>query len=61
MLIGEVVPIAYNYLRANPLADALSDFDHVIVDEYQDLNFLEQSLLDLLASGEDVQLRVRGR
>jgi DNA helicase-2/ATP-dependent DNA helicase PcrA len=49
MLIGEVVPEAYQYLKNNPQAEELSAFDHVIVDEYQDLNFLEQSLLDRLA------------
>lgn len=49
MLIGEVVPEAYKYLIANPHADALSAFDHIIVDEYQDLNALEQQLLDHLA------------
>lgn len=50
MLIGEVVPIAYNYLNNNPEAPDLDAFDHVIVDEYQDLNALEQHLLDLLVS-----------
>lgn len=49
MLIGEVVPLAYKYLRDNPAAAERSAFDHVIVDEYQDLNLLEQRLLDLLA------------
>lgn len=49
MLIGEVIPEAYRYLSSNPAADALSAFDHVIVDEYQDLNALEQALLDLLS------------
>src|SRR5262249_12282258 len=48
MLIGEVVPEAYRYLTTNPAADELSAFDHVIVDEYQDLNALEQALLDQL-------------
>lgn len=49
MLIGEVVPEAYAYLANNPAAEELSAFDHVIVDEYQDLNLLEQRLLDTLA------------
>ncbi len=49
MLIGEVVPEAYRYLSTNPAADELTAFDHVIVDEYQDLNLLEQRLLDTLA------------
>lgn len=49
MLIGEVVPLAYKYLRDNPTASERSAFDHIIVDEYQDLNFLEQQLLEILA------------
>ena len=60
MLIGEVVPIAYDYLKHNPLAEDLRAFDHVIVDEYQDLNFLEQHLLDLLADEGSAALCVAG-
>lgn len=58
MLIGEVVPLAYKYLRDNPTASERSAFDHIIVDEYQDLNLLEQQLLELLA--EDHSLCVAG-
>ena len=54
MLIGEVVPIAYGYLSTNPAAAELQAFDHVIVDEYQDLNALEQRLLDVLATNCDL-------
>jgi len=50
MLIGEVVPEAHRYLTNNPAAAELDAFDHVIVDEYQDLNTLEQKLLDTLAA-----------
>ena len=49
MLIGELVPEALRFLRNNPEAYARSAFDHVIVDEYQDLNKAEQDLIDLLA------------
>jgi superfamily I DNA/RNA helicase len=49
VLIGEVVPLAHDYLSHNPLATELGAFDHLIVDEYQDLNTLEQHLLDLLS------------
>jgi superfamily I DNA/RNA helicase len=49
MLIGEVVPLAYDYLKNNPSAEELAAFDHIIVDEYQDLNALEQALLDELS------------
>jgi len=50
MLIGEVVPEAHRFLTTNPQAAALEAFDHVIVDEYQDLDVLEQHLLDCLAA-----------
>jgi superfamily I DNA/RNA helicase len=49
MLIGEVVPIAHAYLRDNPMAEELGRYRHVVVDEYQDLNALEQALLDVVA------------
>ncbi len=50
MLIGEVVPEGLRFLRNNPASDARLAFDHVIVDEYQDLNRAEQELIELLAS-----------
>lgn len=49
MLIGELVPESLAYLRNNPTSDALGAYDHVLVDEYQDLNKSEQELIDLLA------------
>ncbi len=49
ILIGELVPEALRFLRNNPAATACAAFDHVIVDEYQDLNKAEQDLIDLLA------------
>lgn len=50
MLIGEVVPEALRFLRNNPASPLLHSYDHVIVDEYQDLNRAEQELLDLLSA-----------
>ena len=49
MLIGELVPEALRFLRNNPNSPERSAYDHVIVDEYQDLNRAEQDLLELLA------------
>ena len=49
ILIGELIPLALKYLRDNPSSGALTSFDHVIVDEYQDLNRAEQEIVDLLA------------
>ncbi len=49
ILIGELVPKALQYLRNNPVCPDMTSFDHIIVDEYQDLNKAEQVLIDLLA------------
>jgi len=48
MLIGELVPEALRYLRNNPAVDDLR-FEHVLVDEYQDLNRAEQVLLQIVS------------
>ena len=50
-MVGEVVPESLRYLRENPASEERAAFDHVLVDEYQDLNRAEQVLLDLLAEG----------
>ena len=50
MLIGEIIPELYRYLRNNPAATERSMYDHVLVDEYQDLNKAEQAVIDLLCS-----------
>ena len=49
MLVGEIVPVTLRYMQDNPLCAERSKFDHVIVDEFQDLNRAEQVLVDLLA------------
>jgi ATP-dependent DNA helicase UvrD/PcrA len=49
MLVGEIVPVTLRYMQDNPLCPERSRFDHVIVDEFQDLNRAEQVLVDLLA------------
>ena len=53
-LIGEVVPIALSYLRHNPHAEDRTRFRHVLVDEYQDLNKAEQTVIDLLCEEADL-------
>ena len=58
MLIGELIPKAFRYLRHSPLSPYLCKFDHVLVDEYQDLNRAEQDVLSLLA--KDAQIVVVG-
>ena len=48
MLIGEIIPQLYQYLRDNPAASERSLYDHILVDEYQDLNRAEQAVVELL-------------
>ena len=54
MLIGEVVPLFYDFLVANPAAEERSEFSHILVDEYQDLNKAEQGVIRLLSDVADV-------
>jgi len=49
MLIGELVPLTIGFVRSNPAHDTLPQFEHVLVDEYQDLNKSDQALVRLLA------------
>jgi DNA helicase-2/ATP-dependent DNA helicase PcrA len=49
MLIGELVPVTLRFLQDNPATPVLGVFEHVVVDEYQDLNRSEQVLLDVLS------------
>jgi superfamily I DNA/RNA helicase len=60
MLIGEVIPLVFNYLRNDPHNDALSKYRHIVVDEYQDLNYLEQQLIDLLSVNGSTSVCVTG-
>lgn len=50
MLIGELISEAVRYLRNNPASPYRTVFDHVLVDEYQDLNRAEQVLVELIAA-----------
>jgi superfamily I DNA/RNA helicase len=54
MLIGEAIPLVYQYLRNNPAAPICGEFSHILVDEYQDLNKAEQGVLRLLAANAEV-------
>jgi DNA helicase II / ATP-dependent DNA helicase PcrA len=56
ILIGELVPEALRYLRHNPGCDARAAYDHVIVDEYQDLNRAEQDLIQFLSGNRAIAL-----
>lgn len=59
MLIGEVVPLAYKYLSANPNSEIINKYSHIIIDEYQDLNKTEQELVEVLV-GENGSICVAG-
>ena len=52
MLLGELVPLARRFLSNNPLGRRDHHYQVLIVDEYQDLNKADQSLIDLIANGE---------
>ncbi len=54
MLIGEVIPYLYQYLRDNPVAEERSEFRHILVDEFQDLNRVEQEIVRMLSDYADV-------
>ncbi len=51
MLIGELVPEALSFLRNNPAARVELGLEHVLVDEYQDLNRADQVLIDQISDG----------
>lgn len=48
MLIDELIPYLYQYLHNNPGAPEHTEFSHVLIDEYQDLNRAEQDVLRYL-------------
>jgi len=50
MLIGELIPEGLKYLRNNPQSTFRAAYEHVLVDEYQDLNRAEQQLVEYLYS-----------
>ena len=54
MLIGEIIPYVYRYLKDNPVAPERSLYDYVLVDEYQDLNKAEQGVVDLLCDAANL-------
>lgn len=49
MLIGEAIPQLYEYLHSNPTAPERREFEHILVDEFQDLNRAEQGVIQLLS------------
>ncbi|ESZ36794.1 hypothetical protein X732_21985 [Mesorhizobium sp. L2C066B000] len=58
ILLGEAIPFLYIYLRDNPASPEFDLFDYILVDEYQDLNKVEQSVVKLL--GRDANVIIVG-
>lgn len=58
MLIGEIIPELYVYLRDNPAAPEANLFRHILVDEFPDLNKAEQRVIEML--GEQHSLCIVG-
>src|SRR5260370_21792952 len=56
MLIGELIPLALDFVNQNPLHPNVPRFAHVLVDEYQDLNRADQAFIDALASDAEVTI-----
>ena len=56
MLFGEMIIETFHYLRNNPMCAERREFDHILVDEYQDLNKAEQAVIDLLASNGNLAI-----
>jgi superfamily I DNA/RNA helicase len=54
MLFGEMIRETYMYLRNNPQCCERNMFDHVLVDEFQDLNKAEQLVIDYLADNANI-------
>jgi len=54
MTIGEIIPFALRFMRANPEHPSYHRFDYVLVDEYQDLNKAEQVVIDEIARGSNL-------
>jgi superfamily I DNA/RNA helicase len=54
MLIGEVIPELHRYLVTNPVAPERTEFAHILVDEFQDLNKAEQEVVRLLSDNAHV-------
>ncbi|MHB0948176.1 MAG: UvrD-helicase domain-containing protein [Gemmatimonadaceae bacterium] len=49
MLIGEVIPLALDFVSNNPQSPVVPRFEHILVDEYQDLNRADQALIEAIA------------
>ena len=54
LLVGEVIPVAINYLRNNPASPEIGNYTAILVDEYQDLNKSEQEFIRLIRGKSNI-------
>ncbi len=54
ILVGEVIPIAIEYLRNNPAVPQIGEYQYILVDEFQDLNKSEQEFIRLIRGNSPI-------
>lgn len=54
LLVGEVIPVAIDYLRNNPASPEIGKYTAILVDEYQDLNKSEQEFIRLIRGNSNI-------
>lgn len=54
ILVGEVVPVAIDFLRNNPASSEIGNYRAILVDEYQDLNRSEQEFIRLIRGDANI-------
>jgi DNA helicase-2/ATP-dependent DNA helicase PcrA len=54
LLVGEVIPVAIDYLRNNPASPEIGKYKAILVDEYQDLNKSEQEFIKLIRGSAEI-------
>jgi len=54
ILVGEVIPVAIEFLRNNPASPEIGKYQYILIDEYQDLNRSEQEFIRLIRGNADI-------
>jgi len=54
LLVGEVIPVAIDFLRNNPASKEIGKYKVILVDEYQDLNRSEQEFIRLIRGNAEI-------
>ncbi|RYD72093.1 MAG: hypothetical protein EOP84_23770, partial [Verrucomicrobiaceae bacterium] len=60
MLVGELLPLTYEYLSGEPDSPWRNRYKAILVDEYQDLNKVDQEVIGLLSSSDECLMSVVG-